>query len=256
MIYLYGLIDMAGPLDATVIANMPSALGPMRADRVDNWTVVTSAFDGEVVLPKRRLMLAHTKIVETMMAHGTVLPARFGLLADNFVAVESLLRARATQIASEFSRVRDCVELGIRISFDRDAALQATLQANPALLRKRDMLAGQGPEAHFSRAEFGREIAERLDERRGASQHALLQALTPLATSHVLRAPEEDVEVLRAEFLLPQSDQDSFVRSVDLAARKLTFAPNAEPLVQVIGPAPPYNFVSLSLTPDDAEEAA
>lgn len=256
MIYLYGLVEMADLPDAEQVTRLPRALGPVSAHKVGDWVLITSDFPGDEVLPKRRLMLAHTRIVETMMAHGTVLPARFGLLAADVPTVERLIRTRTAEIATEFARVQGQVELGIRISFDRDTALQATLRSNAALLQKRDALAGQGPEAHFARAAFGREMAEALDRRRGAAQREILKALLPLATAHLLRAPEEDVEVLRAELLVPHDDQDTFIKAVAQAAVRLPFAPGAEPMVQIIGPAPPYNFVRLSLTPDEAEDAA
>ena len=256
MIYLYGLIEMDGNIAADVLAEMPATLGPVSAHRLGEWVMLSSDFAGEEVLPKRRLMLAHTRIVETMMDHGTVLPARFGLLADDLAAVTALIDGRRTQIAAEFMRVRGCVELGVRITYPRDAALQATLQADTSLQKKRDALAGQGAEAHFARAAFGRQMAEQLDRRRGAAQRTVLQTLIPQAKSHVLRAPEEDVEVLRAEFLIQRSAQDGFLAAVEDAANGLSFAPGAEPRVQVIGPVPPYNFVRLSLTAEDTEAAA
>ena len=84
----------------------------------------------------------------------------------------------------------------------------------------------------------------------------MLRALVLLAGAQVLRKPEEDTEVLRAEFLFAATDQAAFIAAVDQAARSLTFAPGAEHAIQVIGPVPMYNFVRHSLALDPQEEAA
>ncbi len=255
MKYLYGLIEMQGLPSSQTIDPLPMTLGPISTRRIDDWTLVYGDYDGEEILPKRRLMLAHTKVLETLMGQGTLLPARFGLLADSDAAVDQLIGQRKAQILAAFDRVRGCVELGIRICFDRDVALLAALSDSPDLIRRRDALARRGAEAHFERAEFGRSLAEHLDRRRGTAQKRLLDALRPHHQAHVLRAPEDDVEVLRAEFLVKQDEQAQFINAVEAATAQCTFAPGDEPRIQVIGPVPMYNFVRLSLNVKKTEEA-
>lgn len=256
MRYVFGLIETDGAPDPNVIAQLPDVLGPVSACRIGKWTLISGDYAGNEVLPKRRLMLAHTRVLEMLMELGTLLPARFGLLADNQAELEALVQQRSSEITETFDRVRGCVELGIRISYDRQSALQATMTGQRDLISRRDRLANRGPEAHFERAEFGRAIAEHLDRRRGSAQKALINTLSAICKSHVLRAPEEDVEVLRAEFLIEQDRQADFVAAVDRAASECDFAPGAEPKIQVVGPVPVYNFVRLSLDRSRSEEAA
>lgn len=256
MIYLYGVLEGANPPGADEFVETPGLQGPLQTAPIGRWTLVYSDQDDAEILPKRRLMLAHTRVLERMSGFGTVLPARFGLVAENLEKVTTLIGAKGPVIESEFDRVRGCVEIGIRVGFDRQHALEATLAEDAALRRERDALAKKGPEAHFAMAEFGGKLADRLDRCRGAAQGVLLQTLMPLCRAHVLRKPEEDTEVLRAEFLIAAETQDAFVAAVDTAARSVTFAPAAEPAIQVIGPVPMYNFVRLSLAFDPEEAAA
>lgn len=248
MIYLYGLFE-GMPHDLTAALEGAQGLqAALTISPVGPWFLVHSDHDDQEVLPKRRWMLTHTKVLERMIKVGTVLPARFGLVADDLPTATALITAQEKLVLQEFEHVRGHVELGIRISFPRGPALKALLASNPALKAERDALAGKGAEAHYAIAAFGGQLAEQLDRRRAGAQSALLAALTPAAHAHVLRKPEEDTEVLRAEFLIPADAQERFVALVEAAVAELTFAPGADPSIQVIGPVPMYNFVQLSLT--------
>ena len=256
MIYLYGLFEGEKVALEQALAGSNGLQNIPEIASVGSWHLVHSQHDDAEILPKRRLLLAHTKVLERMISVGTVLPARFGLVAQDLVTATSLITAQTDLVAAEFDKVRGHVELGVRVSIDREAALDATL-AEPADLRaERHALAGKGPEAHFAIAEFGGRLAEQLDRRRGKGQRMLLDALVPLARAHVLRKPEDDNEVLRSEFLISADAQAEFVTAVEAAAARLDFAPGAEPAIQIIGPVPMYNFVRLSLTPETDGMAA
>lgn len=255
-VYLYGLIEAPPANLVADLAHLPGLQGPLQMHRIGPWGLVFSDHDSAEILPKRRLLLTHTRVLEDMLRFGTVLPARFGLVSDTIEKVEGLILAKSAIITQEFARVQDCFELSIRVNYPRKPALDATLAQDPGLQRERDKLSRMRPEAHFAMAEFGGKLADRLDRRRGAAQAQLLQALVPLCRSHVLRKPEEDTEVLRAEFLIPAQTQADFIAAVERACHSLTFAPGAEPVIQVVGPVPMYNFVRLSLALDPQEEVA
>lgn len=256
MIYLYGLFEGAKADLERALSGSNALQNKLEISAVGPWLLVHSVHDENEVLPKRRFMLAHTKVLEGMIAFGTVLPARFGLIADTLPKAIELIIAQESRVSLEFDRVRGRVELGVRVSFPRPSALDATLSENPNLRAERDALSQKGAEAHFAIADFGGRLADQLDRRRGHAQRALLDALTPLSCNHVLRKPEEDTEVLRAEFLVPSTDQDSFLTAVQKAADTLKFAPGSEPSIQIIGPVPMYNFVQLSLAVESDEMVA
>lgn len=247
MIYLYGLFDGASSDLETALSDLSGLQGALEIVSVGPWYLVFSEHEDEEILPKRRHMLAHTQVLEAMISAGTILPARFGLMAEVPSRAVELITAQRRLVEAEFERVKGHVELGVRISFERSVALEATLHQEPALRRERDALVAKGPEAHFAIAEFGGRLADTLDRRRGVAQRVLLERLLPLVSDHVLRAPEEDTEVLRAEFLVKSRDQDRLISETETAAKTLDFAPDAEPVIKIIGPVPMYNFVRLNL---------
>lgn len=249
MIYLYGLINVPKLPSNALLEMTGLQFVPMEVS-LGCWSLVYEVHDGSDVEPRRRQLLAHTRVVERMMQFGTVLPARFGLVAQSIEMVAKLVEEKAASIAEEFEKLRNCVELGLRVSYPREAALAATLQSDPALLAQRARLVGQGAEAYFARAEFGRRLAEALDIRRGVAQKAIISALRSQLKDFVLRSPETDVEVLRMEVLVHASQEERIAAMLDELARCSNFAPSSEPLIQIVGPAPVYNFVKLSLAVD------
>jgi hypothetical protein len=197
----------------------------------------------------RRNMRAHLQVLEAAMTAGPLLPMRFGVVAADADAVRAAVAPRSDELQDLLRRHAGLAEFGVRVRFPREAALAALAQARPDLAKRRAeiLAAGQSLSAHQAMMELGRQVAEALDTRRKRAERAMLSALVPLADSHVLGAPEEDVEALRAEFLLPLAEQAGFERAVAEAAAHLDFAPGAEPAIHIVGPAPAYNFVSLAL---------
>lgn len=254
MIYLYGLLDVPS-LSEVALRTLNGQHTPLRSVSFGGWCLVYKEHDGSVVEPRRRNMLAHTLVVEHMMTFGTVLPARFGLVAPSIDAVAALTYEKRTLIAEEFEKLHGCVELGVRVSFPRDAALVSTLDSDPSLLSWRDRLRNKGAEAHFARADFGRALADVMDRRRGLAQKAMIAALRPHVEDYVLRSPDTDVEISRLEILVKASHEEKIIAKVDELARLCDFAPGAEPLVQIIGPAPCYHFVKLSLAVEKSSQA-
>lgn len=256
MIYLYGLVEANPDMLRSSLNGVPGLQGPLDVSALEGWSLVHSEQDDAEILPKRRLMLTHTRALEQMLNCGAVLPARFGLVARDVAETAELVAAQIPRIAAEFDRIRGAVELGLRVSFPRQTALEATLAQFPELAQQRDALAHRGAEARYAIAEFGGRLAEAIDRRRGAAQSTLVAALSPRVRDHVLRAPDADCEVLRAEFLVDMDTQAEFEAHVEDAVSRLDFAPGAEPLIQIVGPVPVYNFVQLNLSLATEEVAA
>lgn len=256
MIYLYGLLEPSGLVDGSCLSDVQGLGGAPNVSSVGRWWLIWGEHDGSEIMPRRRNMLAHTRVVEQAMVLGAVLPGRFGLMAESVEEVERLVALQEAAIKAEFERVDGCAEYGLRVRFDKDASLAAALDSEPRLQAERDRLLGRGAEAHFERAEFGRRLAEHMDRRRGLAQKDLLARLQPYARDHVLRAPEDDAEILRAEFLIARTAEERFFETVEEITHAHEFAGGGEPVVQIIGPVPMYNFVHLSLAFNETDEAA
>ncbi|MEO1678556.1 MAG: GvpL/GvpF family gas vesicle protein [Pseudomonadota bacterium] len=256
-LYLYGLFRGSGPdLERALFEVKGATNGAPELRDLGIAAIIAGGHDGSEILQTRRRMLAHTRVLETAMAYGTVLPMRFGLVAEDMATLSAMLASHAEAIAARFDHLAGQVELGLRVSVPRAAALDAVLAAEPALAAARDRLMGRGAEGHFDRIELGRAVAEALERRRTRAQSALIRELAGAVTDHVLRAPEDDCELLRAECLVPAGAADDLAATVERAAAALDFAPGAEPAIRLVGPVPAFHFVDLALAPSAGREAA
>ena len=245
--YLYGLVDR--PALAEVLAGSPveGLSGPIHAIEAGGLSLALAPCEPGPVPPKRRHMKAHLRVLEQLMGFGTVLPFRFGHVSRDPGEVTRLIEAAGDEIAGNFATVTGFHELGLRVDFGREDALAATLEADPGLVRLRDQLNGRGGGRRMDQIELGRRVAEALDRRRTAAQRQLVRQLAPLARSHVLEAPEEDTQVLKAAFLVATGAEDRFAAAAEEAAQDCSFAPGAMPRIRIVGPVPPFSFVSLHL---------
>lgn len=253
VMYLYGLLEADAPVDLSALDGIN---GPVCVTPCGGAFLIHGAHDGGEIMPRRRHLLRHAKVLETAMGHGTVLPMRFGMVSASVVEIETRIATQAAAVEQAFARVRGRVELGVRITVPEAAALEAVLRMSPDLARARDDLANAGRSGHFAKAEFGRHLGEALARRRAQAQKALLAELTQNAEDHVLRAPETDTEALRAEFLVAQDKVAEFTDRVAALSETLDLAQPEPADAQVIGPGPAYHFVTLALGTASDEAAA
>lgn len=247
MIYLYGLLHPDAAAQRLDLGALSGVTGPVEMVPTDQgYLIYGPGHDGEI-LPKRRFLLAHTRVLETVNVLGTLLPMRFGMSAPDLAEVTTMMAREAAAITAQFARLEGAIELGVRIDVPRDVALDATLAAHPALAAERDRLASMPRPPHFQAAELGRQLAEALDRRRNAAQKALVGALKPQMRDYVLRRPEADTQVLCLDALIPRLAEADFVAAVEAATRALSIAPGGEPQIRLIGPVPAYSFVQLRL---------
>ncbi|MEM9425090.1 MAG: GvpL/GvpF family gas vesicle protein [Pseudomonadota bacterium] len=253
MIYLFGLLEASDDAAAS-LEGSTGVKGPVCVTGCSGLHLIFEPHDSSEVLPRRRSLLTHARVLENAMTAGTVLPMCFGMTCASLCEIQDLVEAGASRIRAQFEKVRGRVEMGVRLAAPEADALAAALQSAPPLLTERDRLVSRGHEAHFAKAEFGRHLGDVVATRRQAAQTAVLAQLRSSAVDHVLKAPESDFEVLRAEFLVDRSKVAAFSDHVERAVQSLDFASPAACTAQIIGPGPAFHFVDLSLVP--AEEPA
>lgn len=257
MIYLFGLVDAENAADLEHHLVLADGDGAPRLSAIaTRLFVICEDHDGSEVLPRRRAMLRHARVLEHAMHAGTVLPMQFGMLAASEEVVADRVALKAREVAAAIARLRGRVELGVRITGDEDASLAATLEASPALRDMRNRLSNARRAGHFEIAEFGRALGEATARRRADEQRLATARLAPFADTSVLKAPESDTQVLRAEFLVDRAATAQFSEVVEAFCGASRFSADTPLKAQIIGPGPAYNFLNLSLGDAPGEVAA
>ena len=161
---------------------------------------------------------------------------------------------RADVISAALARLSARVELGIRITAQETAALKATLTQIPDLQQAHTRLS-RGAD-HFQKVEFGRKLGEAMARRRADAQKTALASLVPNTVEHVLRAPEHDTEVLRADILIERDHIAAVTESVEKMCAELDFAAPEPCDAKIVGPGPAFSFVDLVLDEGPGSKAA
>lgn len=247
MIYLYGLLEPGPAIDRAALARLDGVTGEIALADVGAARLVYGATATADILPRRRQLLAHARVLEALTGTATVLPMRFGMVARDLDAVASALATQSADLAAQFDTVRGCAEYGLRVSFPRNAALSTLVASDTSLAAKRARLLSAPRTGRMQAADFGRSLAEALDRRRAAAQRDLVSALAPEFAAYVLRAPEDDVQALAVDALVHESRAAHLGTRIEALARASGFAPGSEPQVAIVGPGPAYSFVRLTL---------
>lgn len=242
--YLYGIIDACAAF--TVAA--PGIGG--RGDEVHTLTdgrlaAVVSNSPRIEYDNSRRHMMAHTRVLEEVMAGHTLLPVCFGTVAsDADTIIEKILRGRRDELIGLLEQMRGRMELGLKVSWRQEVVFEEILAENPSIRKLRDSLVGRSPDrTHFERIRLGEQIGQAMERKRREDEERILDRVRAFVHKTRLNKPIGDQMVVNAAFLVEaarEAELDSSIRAMDAEwGSRLTF--------KYVGPVPPYNFVTITI---------
>lgn len=192
-------------------------------------------------------MMAHQKVLEKVMQEHTLLPVRFGTVADAASPnedIQKLLQGRFQEFNRLLKEMENKVELGLKgVWRDEKAIYDEILAENPEIRRLRQRLAGKPPEAvRFGGGiALGRIVKEALERKRREEADRFLAPLRRLAE----RVRENDTLldriIFNAAFLVDRRRRPEYDQAVD----RLEGEYGGRVGFKYVGPTPPYNFVDI-----------
>jgi len=194
----------------------------------------------------RANMLAHQRVQERVMKEFTILPVRFGTVADAGAPaeqIERLLEKRYKEFDSLLQEMEGAVELGIRALWrDVNAIFQEIVAENRDIGRLRDSLKRKPPQAaHYDRMRLGEAVKKALDRKRELEATPILGPLARIARKTVRNPTMTDRMIVSTAFLVDKRRQREFDRAVE----KLDHEMGDRVTFKYVGPVPPYNFVNI-----------
>ena len=208
MIELYAIIDHPGP-------PLPlPGIAPLRSVAQDRLAFVYAPAREAKVSPE--FLWHHERVMEALMEGRDLLPVRYGTRLADEGAARRALADRQDELANALDRVRDAVELSMRVLGEREGAM-------PAVEVRNGM--------DYVRAKV----------RATAAQNSVVQRvhkpLSQLSRSTMQRSPRANGELLRTAYLVDRTAVQEFVdRVVELQ--------DTGPELRLLctGPWPPYSF--------------
>lgn len=186
------------------------------------------------VRARRRDVLAHQAVLTEISRAAPVLPARFGMIAEDEPALRATLDGDADANLAALERVRGRVEMNLKIAVTESGLPQLVRESEK--VRSLHEEAGRRPD-YAANIRLGKAVAEGLRQRAGAAAQLVLRRVSAFAEDSV-DGPEADGCVANVSFLIG-SDQVEAVRRLvsDLAGE---IGSRAE--LRLTGPLPCYSF--------------
>lgn len=259
-LYCFALLSDCGALSAPDAA---APFDPPRLVRVSDFHALVSPVATDALPPKRRFLRAHTHLLEKLHPRATVLPMRFGTIAPSLDALKSATSQNREDIARLFNRLERCTEYGLTISTSREALLRMALELNVELQHQRDSLASSGRVPTMTAMHFGQRLSDAAASLRRRLEKVLLSRLSGVTSDIVLRAPEADEDLLRADVLVSRPNEDAFTTLLSRIEQETADGTQdhglleslGKPVIRLIGPSPMFSFAHCRLSFEPAQNA-
>jgi hypothetical protein len=190
----------------------------------------------------RENVLAHERVNEIVMRDHTVIPMSFGTIFKTKDDIVQLLRSAYDAFGDVLAKMRDKMEFGLKVLWDRDSVVKDIEDEDEGIHRLKNEIALQKGSTYFARMQYGRAIDAALQSRSERYGTEILDRLRDVAVASRINKPIGDKMIMNAAFLVSRDQEgafDSRVKSIAAEHDKLTF--------KYTGPWPPYNFVNIRL---------
>lgn len=202
----------------------------------------TSSLDQLEKETTKEALLKHQEVINRIFTTRTVVPVRFGTIADDPVQAKEMLQKIYLQVKGALERLERKIELVVRASWD----FQVVLQQVKAEMTIANVAAADLEE----KIAIGRRVFEAVDKRKRSIIKTIHDGLYPLAVDSCMGSMREQEDMIfDGRYLVEREKEASFDGAVNRIANEyegtITF--------KYIGPLPPYSFARLEITQGNFE---
>ena len=247
-IYLYGIVPDPLPQDAH--PNTTGVGHPPRPVRILRHRRALAALVSDVTLDEvstddvrllRRNMKAHAAILNALIAHTTVLPARFGVVfPDERALVTKFLDPQHAVLERYLTELDGSVEITLKATYIEDRVLAQIVSEQPQLVAHGR---SAGRASYQSKIETGKRIATAIQARRDKEGQWIVDKLRKSVLEIRINKTLSDLMALNASFLVDRARMPSFDKEIERIHTQV----GEYIKLDCVGPLPPYSFVDLRL---------
>lgn len=189
----------------------------------------------------RENCLAHQKVLEKVMEEHTILPVRYGVIAENLDHIsEKLLKEHYEMLTDQLDRIKGKTELGLKVIWNEMQAIYQELVSENEELRKfGDAI--RETATQDQRMRLGKMVEAALQAKKESEQKMILTPLKELASNSKDNFLMGEWMVINSVFLVDKNKMAEFDRKVNQMAEKHAVRTK----FKYFGPVPPYNFVNV-----------
>jgi hypothetical protein len=249
--YVYGLIRAEDhhPISVRAVGDPDQPVTIISSGRI---AALVSTIDQPEIMPTRRQMLAHTKVLEAAMADRPVLPMCFGIIVPSPATLLQVIGPRSQELRALLGQIDGRIEVALKASWNEQFMWREVAAEHPRLAVSGRALMNHGEQqTYYDRIELGRAIGSALEEKRAAARQRLLEVVKPFAVEVKQLAPIDDAMFAHFALLVEKTAEPALYETIVALERSqssgLTF--------RYVAPIPPYNFVTVKLDWDQRAPA-
>lgn len=244
--YLYGLIRATDAVELGCVGleedGRPGRVYTLRVGPVG--AVVSKLAAGQKILPLRKNLDPHHKVIREIMRTTTIVPMTFGHVARSEEEIARALRRNREAIQAQLDRVAGKIEMGLKVKWDVDNIFEYLVGIDPDLAAYRDQIFGRSSApSQAEKIELGRMFEARLIDEQERQTDRVVEMLRPFCSDVRVNPPRNEKMVMDLAFLVDREGQQPFEERIYQVAA--TFP--AQYVFDYSGPWAPFNFVELDL---------
>jgi Gas vesicle synthesis protein GvpL/GvpF len=240
--YVYGIVRAGIPMPSPPagIEGRPVAT----IERPPLAALVSDAPAGPVKASRKNLM-AHSNVLQQVVAERTVLPMRFGVVMPSAEAAEDeLLTDHQEDLVAQLDAFEGLVELDLKIVCPKEVQMRAVVAGRPDIAQLSREIRGKPADAtYYERIRLGELVAQATAGMRDELVELVVAAVEPLAVRTDIGEPAHEQMLLNVAFLAERERVDEIDRAVRSVDEELAAGMN----LKYVGPLPPYRFVEAAI---------
>ena len=244
--YIYGIIKTSDDthLDVTGLGGS----SPVYTITCQDLSCVVSNYFGKEFsfMSKEEVsqcLLRHQVVVENIMREYTVLPVKFGTILTTADEVCNLLSQGHSKFVYALARIQDKVEVEVAATWGKGQVLRE-VSNEEEIMQDREAITNQ----------LGQMVKASVERRRDSYRKRMINFLKPVTVDVQPNALVSGEMVMNVAFLVEKANQEEF----DSCVRQLEDLFQDQIDFHIIGPLPPYSFVTVEVarpSPAEIEEA-
>lgn len=188
----------------------------------------------------RENMLAHEKAIEEVMKEHTVLPVRFGTIAENEEKVKKILEKEYGKFKDLLNEIKDKKELGLKAIF-KDNIYEEILNNYHNIRLFKERIAKKPMQAtYYERIELGKMVEDALEKEKAIYKEKILTVLEPLSRDLKINNTYGEKMILNCAFLVETKKEEEFDQRITQFENSCGNRMNFKYVY-----TPPFNFVNL-----------
>lgn len=192
----------------------------------------------------RENLTAHEMVIEKVMRDYTVLPVRFCTIALNAEEIRRLLENRYIEFKHLLRDMDNKIELGVKALWrDMDLIFQEITNENEEIKILKERVLKSPRQAYYNKIAVGEMVQSALEAKKNREGEEILSVLRKISVDYRTNRTYGDRMLLNAVFLVDKGREKEFDSRMDELDAKY----KGRIKFSYVGPAPPYNFVNITI---------